>query len=246
MVFELQPRRDRHRLAASLLVVLCAPHPGDAQTSPSASAPSLGTSAADQTVIYVVRRSWHIDFGFAAAQLQPPLNAVAAKFPGARFVFFGFGDRHYLEAKHHTPWVSLRALWPGAAVILVTAVDAAPEAAFGSGQAIALPVTRAQAIAAQAFVVQSLDQASVEPFAPGPYEGSLFFKAAPKYSAAHTCNTWVAEGLKAADLPIRSAGVVFAGQLWPQVQRLGSSLEHVDQRQGGWDPSWQTTVVPEF
>ena len=112
MAFELQPRRDRHHLAASLLVLLCVPHPGLAQQSPSGSAPSAGDSAPDRTVIYVVRRSWHIDLGFAAADLQPPLNAVAAKFPGARFVFFGFGDRHYLEAKHHTPWVSLRALWP--------------------------------------------------------------------------------------------------------------------------------------
>jgi hypothetical protein len=170
----------------------------------------------------VARRSWHIDIGFAAAELQPPLNAVAAKFPGARFVFFGFGDQHYLEAKHPTPWVSLRALWPGAAVILVTAVAAAPDAAFGSGQAIALPVTRAQALAAQAFVVKSLASAAVEPFAPGPDDGSLLLKAAPKYSAAHTCNTWAAEGLKAADLPIRSGGVVFAGQLWSQVRRLES------------------------
>ena len=233
-------QRGRHCLAAaSLSALLCAPHPGGAQASPPASA--------DRTVVYVVRRSWHIDFGMAVAELQPPLNALAAKFPRARFVFFGFGDRHYLEAKHHTPWVSLRALWPGAAVILVTAVEGAPDAAFGPGQVIALPVTRAQALAAQAFVVKSLeDSSAVKPFAPGPYEGSLFFKAAPKYSAAHTCNTWAAEGLKAADLPIRSAGVVFAGQLWSQVRRLGRSLEHADQRQGGWDPSWQTTVVPEF
>ena len=240
-------QRGRHCLAAaSLSALLCAPHPAAAQPSPSASAPSAGAFAGDRTAIYVVRRSWHIDLGFAVAELQPPLNTLAAKFPGARFVFFGFGDRHYLEAKHHTPWVSLRALWPGAAVILVTAVAGEPEAAFGSGQAIALPVTRAQSLAAQAFVVKSLDDSAVEPYAPGPYEGSLFFKAAPKYSAAHTCNTWVAEGLQAADLPIRSAGVVFAGQLWSQLRRLDRSLEHVDQRQGAWDPSEQTTVVPEF
>jgi hypothetical protein len=41
-------------------------------------------------------------------------------------------------------------------------------------------------------------------------------------------------------LPIRSAGVVFAGQLWKEVRRLEA------QRQGGLLPSSQTIVVPEF
>ena len=223
--------RGRSYLLTSLLVLLCA--------APAAA----GGADAQRSVIYVVRRGWHLDIGFAAAELQPPLTAVAAKFPGARFVFFGFGDRHYLEAKHHTPWVSLQALWPGAAVILVTALASTPDAAFGRDQTIALPVTPAQSLAAQAFVVKSLDAA--EPVAPGPYEGSLFYPAVPTYSAAHTCNTWVAEGLKAAGLPIRSARVVFAGRLWSQVRRLAERLEHADQ-QGGWDPSWHTTVVPEF
>ena len=192
------------------------------------------TGAEARSVIYVVRRSWHVDLGFAASELSPPLDAVAAKFPGARYLFFGFGDRHYLESKHHTPPVLLRALWPGVEVILVTALPAAPAQTFAKDQVIAVQLTLSQAQAAQAFVVKSL--AAVEALAPGPYEGSLYFNATPKYSAAHTCNTWVAEGLKAADLPIRSARVIFAGQLWSQVRHL----------QGGWVPSSHITVVPEF
>ena len=43
------------------------------------------------------------------------------------------------------------------------------------------------------------------------------------------CNTWAAQVLKAAALPIHSAGVIFAGQLWGQVRHLA--------QQGGFVPS---------
>ena len=197
--------------------------------------------AANSAVIYVVRRSWHIDIGFAAADLQAPLNGLTAKFPGARYLFFGFGDRHYLEAKHHTAPVLMSALWPGSGLMLVTALTSTPKEAFGADQVIALPVAEAAVHSLQAFVAKSMDLSSD---VAGPYEGSLFFSAVPKYSAVHTCNTWAAEGLKAGGLPIHSAGVVFAGQLWMQVHRLEHKLA-ADQ-QGGLVPSEQTTVVPEF
>jgi hypothetical protein len=228
-------------LAASLVAAPC---PGVAQSSP---APQ------DPAVIYVARRGWHIDIGFAAADLRPPLTSLLNEFPGARYLFFGFGDRRYLLAKHHHASGLLAALWPGRGLILATGLISAPPGAFGERYVAALRVTPRQASDAQAFVWQSLEKqfedgtvkpqsedGSVKSYAPGPYEGSVFFDATPKYSAIHTCNTWAAEVLAAGALPIRSAGVVFAGQLWKEVRRLEA------QRQGGLLPSSQTTVVPEF
>jgi hypothetical protein len=55
-------------------------------------------------------------------------------------------------------------------------------------------------------------------------QSSLFFAAAPKYSAVHTCNTWAAEALRAAGLPIHSRGVVFASQLWSQIRRIEGTM----------------------
>ena len=237
---------------------------------------AASAGSAKSTVIYVVRRGWHIDVGFAAADIQPPLNSVAGQFPGVRYLFFGFGDRHYLLAKHRNAPVLLGALWPGGGMILATALGSSPQEAFGAAHVVALAVTDEQMRAAQAFIWGSLDEPStdresgaVTPYGTGPYEGSLYFAATPRYSAVHTCNTWAAEALAAAALPIRSAGVIFAGQLWGQVRRLekkqsaagllGTDQPHrtdrlyaadrlyaIDQLQGGLDPSWHTTVVPEF
>jgi Protein of unknown function (DUF2459) len=63
-------------------------------------------------------------------------------------------------------------------------------------------------------------------YAPGPYPGSGYFNAVPRYSAFHTCNTWAAEALKAAGLPVRSRGVALAGQLWRQSRRLDAASLH--------------------
>jgi hypothetical protein len=64
------------------------------------------------------------------------------------------------------------------------------------------------------------DHETVSVYQNGPYEDSLYFQATPKYSAFHTCNTWAAEALRIAGLPVHSGGVIFSGQLWSQVVRI--------------------------
>jgi hypothetical protein len=206
-----------------------------------ADSPAAYQGGDDSAVIYVARRGWHMDIGFAAADLQPPLKSVAAQFADVHYVFFGFGDEHYLKAKNHTTPTMLAALWPGPGLILATGLSSTPQEAFGIPNVIALAVTSRQSSDAQMFVWRSLhiqDEANPA-YATGPYPGSLYFAATPTYSALHTCNTWAAESLAAAALPIDSAGVLFAGQLWRQARRLKRY------RQGGLDPSWQTTVVDD-
>jgi hypothetical protein len=265
-------------LAASLVTV---PQPSAAQFPVSQFSAALPETAPQgDSIIYVARRGWHVDIGFAAADLQPPLKSLLDEFPGVQYLFFGFGDRHYLLAKNRSAPVLLAALWPGRGLVLATGLAAPPALAFGVSNVAALAVTMRQASDAQAFVWYSLDRqtgdAAVKSYARGPYEGSLFFAAAPKYSAFHTCNTWAAESLAVAALPIHSSGVIFAGQLWARVRRVEKMQAEMApqtagapqttlppktsptasspprlargpaQRQGGLLPSSQTTVVPEL
>ncbi len=183
-------------------------------------------------LVYVVRRHWHIDIGFAAADLVPPLDDLSARFEGLRYALFGFGDRHYLLAKHHDAPDMLGALWPGPGMLLVTGLDSTPARAFGAAHVIEIPISAAQARAAEAYIVSSFGGAAAgahlpQELAAGPYQGSLYFSATPQYSAFHTCNTWAAEALRAAGLPVHSTLVLFAGQLWRQSSRLGVSSSDV-------------------
>ncbi len=179
-------------------------------------------SAADASTIYVARRGWHVDIGLAIADLGAPLDAVAADLPGMSYAFFGFADKHYLLAEHRNAPVLLGALWPGAGIMLVTGLASSPEEAFGAQHVIALSLNAEQLRALQSFIWRSLrtPNETLSVYQTGPYEGSLYFLAAPKYSALHTCNTWGAEALRAAGFHMHTAGVVFAGQLWSQVRRI--------------------------
>jgi hypothetical protein len=64
---------------------------------------------------------------------------------------------------------------------------------------------------------------AIEPVLPGSHavgSYSAYYESVQRYSALHTCNTWAAEALKSAELPVSSSGVEFAWQLWEQVRRL--------------------------
>jgi Protein of unknown function (DUF2459) len=176
------------------------------------------------TVLYVVRRDWHIDVGFRVQDMSEPLDSLAAQFPGVRYLIFGFGDRGYLKSRSKRLPNMVQALWPGPGLILMTALGAAPEQAFGDREVIALSLSAEQLRMAQALVWTSLTKrdGAVQGDGAGPYQGSMFLDAEPDYSAIRTCNTWAAQVLKAAGQPVHATGVVFAWQLWGQVRGLAS------------------------
>jgi hypothetical protein len=108
----------------------------------------------------------------------------------------------------------------------VNGLAATPAAAFGEKWVVKLKVTAAQSTDLQTFIARSLQADDGGMFivaAPGPYGGSVYFNSELKYSAFHTCNTWVAEGLRSAALPVRSRGTLFAGQVWRQVVKLAAA-----------------------
>jgi uncharacterized protein (TIGR02117 family) len=201
-----------------LLVLLSACSTAPERTSENrATAPSANSS----NVIYVVRRSWHIDIGFPTADLHPPLASLRTAFPGAQFLLFGFGDRAYLTKGGQFSG-TLGALLPGPGLVLATGLDASPEAVFGVDNVIRIAVSAAQSRDLQAFIWRSLSKHDGEasPLAEGAYGGSLYYPSTQRYSAFHTCNTWAAKALQAGSLPVHTFGVEFSGQLWKQVQHL--------------------------
>src|SRR5271154_6649841 len=54
----------------------------------------------------------------------------------------------------------------------------------------------------------------------GPDPQSIFYASGGTYNLGHTCNTWTAEALRVAGLPVSAAGVVFASQVLDQLPPL--------------------------
>jgi uncharacterized protein (TIGR02117 family) len=174
------------------------------------------------TTIAVVERGWHTDVCVSRADADAWIMAMAHGFGGARLLCFGFGDRHYLVAGDHGPLAMLAAMLPGRSVLLMTALSDSPAAAFGAANVASLGVSRAGLSGLQAFLRHSTE--SDPAGAPlrlgdGPYPGSVFFAGTGTYDGLYTCNTWTADAMRSAGLPVSDA-VLFAGEVMRQARRL--------------------------
>lgn len=187
--------------------------------------------------VFVVDRGWHTDVGLAVADVHPPLAAVAEDFPGVRYLLFGFGDRAYLLSRHHTLPGDLAALLPGRGAVLVTALRAPPAAAFGADRVVPLPATAAGIERLNAFIWKQLVRnAHDKPIrlAGGPYPGSAYYASPTTYDLLFTCNSWTADALRWAGIPVGDDGVVLAAQLMGQVRAVARTepQNHVGPQRG--------------
>jgi hypothetical protein len=200
----------------ALTLVACSTLRGEKPAVPTAE------DAGPRVVVLVIKRSWHTDIGFNANDLGLPLASLRTRLPAARYLLFGFGDRHYLMNRGSSADGLLGAVWPGAGVILVTGLASTPEAAFGAANVMHLMVTPRQAQSLRTFIWNALGgpQDAVSLLGAGPYDGSLYYASPTRYSGLHTCNTWTAEALGSAELPVSSFAVELSGQVWRQVRKI--------------------------
>ena len=177
--------------------------------------------------VYVIDRDWHTELGLRADDLTGPLAAVRARFPGARTLVFGFGDRHYLTARNPGFADMLLAALPAPGALLVTGLSTSPEAAFGAADVVALALTRDGARRATDLLWNSFargpDGAALT-LGDGPYPGSLFYAASAIYALTHTCNTWTAELLQQGGLDVSAGGVLLAGQVMARARQARDAV----------------------
>jgi uncharacterized protein (TIGR02117 family) len=188
-------------------------------------APRRVAAPAD-AVLDVVGRGWHTDIGLPVTEIRGPLAALQSQFPGVRYLVFGFGERAYLLSREKTLAQMVGALFPGPGVMLVTALATTPEAAFGPEHVIVLRVPQAGVDRVADFLWRYLGKGGAgvpAPLASGPYPGSLFYESRGSYALGHTCNTWTAEALHTAGLPIEPGGVLFASQVWRRARQLAAA-----------------------
>jgi len=138
---------------------------------------------------------------------------------------FGFGERAYLLHEHHNFGDMLAALIPGPGALLVTALRDTPSAAFPAGDVVALHVSARGLTRLTDFITASFEHApdgTLRQIADGPYPGSLFYASGETYSGVYTCNTWTAQALQTAGLPVHADGVLFADNVADQARRIAA------------------------
>ncbi|HEY5300760.1 MAG TPA: DUF2459 domain-containing protein [Acetobacteraceae bacterium] len=203
-----------------LLAVLGALAVGACTASPPAC--SLGEPATD--AVYVVSRGWHVEIGLATDDLAGPLTVFRDIFPKARALMFGYGKKTFFTARVDTLSEYVLGPFPGSAVIQVTGLAVLPPYAYPTSDVMVLRLPPDGARALSSYIWNDLgkDRAGGPRLvAPGNFPGSVFYAARSSYSLTHTCNTWAADALHAAGLPISGAGVTFSGQTVTRVVMAG-------------------------
>ncbi|SDD92036.1 conserved hypothetical protein [Cupriavidus sp. YR651] len=193
--------------------------------SSPAAAPAAAPEPPVETTIDVVEREWHTDVCIrtedAGARLMPLLKG----YDGSRFLCFGFGDRHYLVSRERGPMTLLSALLPGEGAILLTILRDTPAAAFSADNVVRLRISQAGSMRLQAFLgdaVQLDGSGAPVRLGDGPYEGGLYFGATATYAGFYTCNTWTAQALRTAGVPVYGP-VLFAEGVMRQVREAAAA-----------------------
>jgi hypothetical protein len=107
--------------------------------------------------------------------------------------------------------------------MLVIPLPVPPEAFFGASNALSIPMSQDGVQRLSQFLWDYLaadEQGAPRPIETGPFPQSVFYASAGTYNLSHTCNTWTAEALRVAGVPVSTAGVVFAGQVLDQLRPL--------------------------
>jgi uncharacterized protein (TIGR02117 family) len=221
------PPPTRHADGRGFALAACLALAGCAAPVPPAPPPQLTAGPKTET-IYLVERGWHTDIGLPATQLDDTLAELRTTFPGVHTLVIGFGQRAYLLHREPDLADMLAALAPGPGALLVTALRDTPQTAFPADDVVVLRVSARGLARLTDFIAGSFERlpdGALHAIADGPYPGSLFYASTSTYSAGFTCNTWTAEALQTAGLPVHVAGVMFAGEVADQARRIAAASQ---------------------
>lgn len=180
-------------------------------------------AAPDGAVAWVIDHGWHTDIALRPQDLDGPLAAFRLPFAAAEALVFGFGKRSFVLAEAGAAEELLLGPFPGRGAMQVKGLRLLPPAVYpGRVTALALPAGGLARLSRFLWDSFALDPAGAPvPAHPGPLHGSLFYEAVRGYSLAYTCNTWAAEALRLAGLPVSERGVVLAGAVLAQLAAIG-------------------------
>lgn len=173
--------------------------------------------------LWILDSGWHTGLILPRTELRATLGNLVRHMPPAKYFVFGWGNRRFYMASSPSVVMGLSALFPSQSVVLVDTCDVPPAACFNNQVRLdSVLVSRAGISRLNQYLERSLKETaagSFEPVAPGPNAGSEFFASPLSYDAFYTCNSWTAQALHVAGLPVIYHGVIFPSQLWRQLSK---------------------------
>ncbi len=184
-------------------------HPGEAEVS-----------------IGVIDEGWHTSLILPIEMLGPPLAGLRYRFPHAKYLVFGWGNRSFYQIANPGMGAAIASLFPSASIIFVQGLSEPPQRETPPGinlrwLCISPSGNRKLDVYLDGYLQKGGRDEPVS-VQPGPLPNSEFFESPGTYDAFHTCNTWTVEALRVAGLPIENSRIIFARQVMSEIRSLQS------------------------
>ncbi len=173
-----------------------------------ASVPGRADLPAEETpyTIHLVQYGWHTALLFDGPSFLSRSTKLGSDFHGHRYLLIGWGDGEYFVAEH-PPWSkAVKALiasdYPA---LQVAARETNPPFGVEARDSIPLAITERGYQRLIAYIDRSIAvDADGKPLYLGKQEGNpdRFYRATGNYSLFSNCNSWLADALRVADMPI--------------------------------------------
>ncbi|MGH7798949.1 MAG: DUF2459 domain-containing protein [Candidatus Binatia bacterium] len=176
--------------------------------------------------VFIVHDSWHAAIVLRKDDLPSAAFPELADFPEARFIEFSWGDKDYFPDPNSGFSMALKAaFWSSGSVLHVVGFTENVATLYRAAQIVELRVTPAAYARLIAYLSQSFSrpQNARAQASPGLVANSRFYPSTHKFSLLKTCNTWVAESLQTAGLPVSPGLIITAGQLADQIAEIKST-----------------------
>ena len=183
--------------------------------------PALAFARDGQFRVLVLSNGWHSGIALARADVPEAIIPEIADFPHARFFEFGWGDAEFYPAREAGLWLTLRAAFPGPAVMHVSGLPDHPARIWPNVTILSFVVNAEALRRLLDFLRGSFDRAGAGRAvvtARGIYPFSLFYPATGRFHLLNTCNSWTAQALTAMGIGASLGGVNTAEDLVARIR----------------------------
>jgi uncharacterized protein (TIGR02117 family) len=179
--------------------------------------------------VLVANHGWHSAIVIKNGDIAEAELPEIKYFSETEFFEFGWGDRDYYQAPDPGLGLALMAVfWSSGSVLHVAGIKGDVKSYFPNSKLTKIILSDEAFQLLIRFIsdtiVRTEGRALVET-RPGLYPNSRFYPARGKFHLFRTCNTWVAEALLSAGLPLNPAMAFTAGNLSRQIRGLSHAVE---------------------
>jgi uncharacterized protein (TIGR02117 family) len=177
--------------------------------------------------ILVVQEAWHTGIVIETRLLPDTLLTELDRYDHFQFLDIGWGDRDFYQTPGFPVWYAFKAIfWPTTAVLRIAPFNLQPGKYYSTQAKLArIQLSENEFIQLCKFIGHSFQTNDQNRIIASKLAG--FYIAERKYSTFRTCNTWAARALQSCGLDIRSFMVLFAWQLFRQLDRSDHEITYL-------------------